>query len=137
MLLDKFDQTLLAELAEFVFRLSDAIAISDEDIARLHAHGALLISHPVEQADDRARSLHPRDTAVAAQQQRGKMSSIAVGQLVRFAIITTQEHSRVLLDGSTAIELIIQGGHQQSGRKSRVAISILRKAALDDSISNR
>src|SRR5271165_4556951 len=109
--LDEFDQSLLAELAEFVLRLSDAIAISDEEVARLHAHGALLISHSVEQADYRARSLHPGDPAVAAQQQWGKMSGVGVGQRARFAIVATQEHSRVLLNGSTAIELVVQSGH--------------------------
>ena len=66
---DEVDQALLAEFAEIIFRLGDAVAVGQEDFAGMHFDRAFVVGHVVEQAHDRATGFEPADGAVFADQR--------------------------------------------------------------------
>ena len=70
MALHQLDETLFAKLAKFVFRLSNAVTISDKNVAGSSVTVPSSYSEIIEQADDRAAAVQRR-TLPSAQSTKG------------------------------------------------------------------
>ena len=87
----QFDQALFPELAIFVLRFSHAIAISQEDLARLEVDRTFFIGELVKQANHHAAAIQTPQCSVFADDDRWQMSAVAVGQFAGRAIVERQE----------------------------------------------
>ena len=66
---DQVDQPLLAEFSEIIFRLSDAVAVGEKNLAGMHLDRAFFVRHVVEKSDDRASDIEPADGAIFVQSE--------------------------------------------------------------------
>src|SRR5579872_3199613 len=63
---NQIDEALLAELAEIIFRLGDPVAVSQENFARMHFDGFLVVGHVVKKPHYRPAGFQPADGAISA-----------------------------------------------------------------------
>src|SRR5271156_5103921 len=102
----QIDQALLAEFAKLVLRFGDPIAVGDEDFTGVHLYASLVVGHLVEQAANGPACLQTPRGAILADQNRGKMATVAIGQAMGTAIVDTQKQSRVFFGRSAFVELM-------------------------------
>ncbi len=82
----------------------------------MHFDRAFLVGHVVEEAYDRAAGLEPSNGAVFADQDGRQMAAVAVGQLVRAAVVNSQEERGIFFRRSAFVELVVEQAEQGSGR---------------------
>src|SRR5581483_3004562 len=76
---DQVDKALLAELTEVVLRLSDSIAIGEENIARYQLSGPLIERQTVEKPNYHSSFFETAHRAVSADDHRRQMTAVAIG----------------------------------------------------------
>jgi len=111
------NQSFFAEFAKLIFRFGHAVAIGNKDFAGMHLHRTFVISHVVEQADNRSPGLQTPHPAIFANEDRRQMASIAVGQLMRAAVVNAQKQRGIFFRRPCfPLELMIEQAKQCSGR---------------------
>ena len=91
-----FDKTLFAKFSKFIFRLGNAVAEGDKNVAWIQLHCFFFIIAVMEQANHRASGFQAADRAVGRQNNGRKMAGIGIGQPVFLVVIETQEKRGVL-----------------------------------------
>src|SRR5271157_1400977 len=122
--LNQLDQAAFAEFAKLIFGLRHTVTERNENVAWPHRNARLLVAHAIKQTDYGSGCIQLRHAAIPRNHVGGEMSRVRVGQRPRCCVIAAQEHGRVLLRWRTAIELVIERGHQHSRRKTTVMIAV-------------
>src|SRR5579872_1583122 len=76
----QIDQAFFAKFTEIVFRLRDAVAISDKQVAGVKAYAAFIIDTVIEQPNDGATAIQMGKRTVPMEDDGRKVSAIAVGK---------------------------------------------------------
>src|SRR5579871_4351534 len=105
---NQIDQARLAELPKVVLRLSHAVAVGQENLSWMHFYCAFVVRHIVEKSDHGATGFESAYGSVFSNQNGRQVASIAVGQVVRAAVIDRQKQGRVLLRRRALVELMVQ-----------------------------
>src|SRR5207248_385087 len=95
----KFQQTRLAKFAKLIFRLSDAVAISHQQIAGAKLDGAFVVADLLEETDHGSAGVELAESAVFANEQWRQMAGVAVSERARGAIINSEKQRGILFRG--------------------------------------